>query len=211
MKYDYIFKTDYNPWTNKEFTPIKVLDMALLIMVTLLTVSSFFSTCRCFLRGGRSSSGDLPHLSLACGWPLGANGSLLCEWRRLQGLRVEDPSGARKGSRTDVGSGPGQPAWADRPRPIPARFGRPWVLRWLCTLPLPFACFWRCHPRVQDGGSPCMKFGLLHFNPWGCSFVALRSLPPLEVISSSSWTGTRLRECSFELVRICPLCPCFPT
>jgi hypothetical protein len=32
----------------------------------------------------------------------------------------------------------------------------------------------------------CMKFGLLHFNPRGCSYVALRSLPPLEVISSSS-------------------------
>jgi hypothetical protein len=36
-------------------------------------------------------------LSLACGWPLGANGSLYCEWRRLHGLRVEDPSSARKG------------------------------------------------------------------------------------------------------------------
>jgi hypothetical protein len=45
-----------------------------------------------------------------------------------------------------------------------------------------------------------MKFGLLRFNPRGCSFVALRSLPPLEVISSSSRTRTRLRKCSFELV-----------
>jgi hypothetical protein len=152
MKYDYIFKTDYNPWTNKEFTPIKVLDMALLIMVTLPTVSSFFSTCRCFLRGGRSSSGDLPHLSLACGWPLGANGSLLCEWRRLQGLRVEDPSGARKGSRTDVGSGPGQPAWADRPRPIPARFGRP---------------FAPVGPQV-----------IMHFAPSICMFLAMSSSRP---------------------------------
>jgi hypothetical protein len=71
--------------------------MAPLIMVTLPTVSSFFSTCGCFLRDGRSSSGDLPPLSLACRWPLDANGSLSCEWRRLQGLRVEDPSGARKG------------------------------------------------------------------------------------------------------------------
>jgi hypothetical protein len=35
-----------------------------------------------------------------------ANGSLLREWRRLQGLRVEDPSGARKG-------GPNRPRdWA---------------------------------------------------------------------------------------------------
>jgi hypothetical protein len=74
-----------------------VLDIAPLIMVTLPTVSSFFSTCGCFLRGGQSPSGDLPPLSLACGWPPSVNGSLPCEWRRLQGFRVEDPSGARKG------------------------------------------------------------------------------------------------------------------
>jgi hypothetical protein len=69
-------------------------------MVTLPTVSSFFYTCGCFLRDGPSSSRDLPPLSLACGWPLSANGSL-CEWRRLQDIRVEDPSGARKGGRND--------------------------------------------------------------------------------------------------------------
>jgi hypothetical protein len=98
-------------------------------MVTLLTVSSVFSTCGCFRRVGRSSSGDLPPLSLACGWPLGANGSPSCEWRRLQGLRVEDPSGARKGGgRTDPRTGPGWPASADRPRPIPARLGRHFAL-----------------------------------------------------------------------------------
>jgi hypothetical protein len=68
--------------------------MAPLIMVTLPTVSSFFSTCGCFLQDGRSSIGDIPSL---CGWPLGANGSLFREWRCFQGLRVEDPSGARKG------------------------------------------------------------------------------------------------------------------
>jgi hypothetical protein len=66
-------------------------------------------------------------LSLACGWPLGANGSLFREWRHLQGLRVEDPSGARKGGQNDPGTGPGWPAWADRPRPIPARLGRPFA------------------------------------------------------------------------------------
>jgi hypothetical protein len=95
------------PMDKWEDYPIKVLDMASLIMVTLPTVSSFFSTCGwCFLRVGQSSSGDLPPLSLACGWPLGANGSLYCEWRHLQGLRVEDPSGARKG-------GPNRPRnWA---------------------------------------------------------------------------------------------------
>jgi hypothetical protein len=86
--------------------------MAPLIMVMLPTVSSFISTCGCFLRVGRSSSGDLSPLSLACGWPLGANGSLPCEWRRLPGLRVEDPSGARKG-------GPNRPRnWA---HPCPVR------------------------------------------------------------------------------------------
>jgi hypothetical protein len=74
-----------------------VLDIAPLIMVSLPTVSPFFSTCGCFLRGGQSPSGDLPPLALACGWPPGANGSLPCEWRRLQGFRVEDLSGARKG------------------------------------------------------------------------------------------------------------------
>jgi hypothetical protein len=52
-------------------------------------------------------------LSLACGWPLSANGSLFREWRRLQGLRVENPSGARKG-------GPNRPwDWAR-----PAGLGR---------------------------------------------------------------------------------------
>jgi hypothetical protein len=73
--------------------------MAPLIMVTLPTVSSFFFTCGCFLRVGRSFSRtiSLLSLSLACGWSLGVNGSLSCEWRCLHELRVEDPSSARKG------------------------------------------------------------------------------------------------------------------
>jgi hypothetical protein len=89
-------------------------------MVTLLTLSSFFSTCGCFLRGGWSPSGDLPPLSLACGWPPGANGSLPCEWWRLQGFRVEDPLGARKGgpNRRRKGAGP-----AGLGRPAQAHFG----------------------------------------------------------------------------------------
>jgi hypothetical protein len=96
-------------------------------MVTLPKVSSFFSSHGCFVRGGRSPSGDLPPLSLACGWPPSANRSPFCEWRRLQGFRVENPSSARKGGQTDVGSGPGWPAWADRPRPTSARFDRPFA------------------------------------------------------------------------------------
>jgi hypothetical protein len=97
-----------------------VLDIAPLIMVTLPTVSSFFSTCECFLRGGRSPSRDIPPLSPASGWPPGANGPLPCEWRRLQGFRVEDPSGARKGgpNRCLKWAGP-----AGLGRPAQAHFG----------------------------------------------------------------------------------------
>jgi hypothetical protein len=92
-------------------------------MVTRPTVSPSFSTCGCFLRGGRSPSEDLPPLSLACGWPPGANGSLPCEWRCLQGFMVEDPSGARKGG----GEPTPEVGWAGRPRPISVRFGRPFA------------------------------------------------------------------------------------
>jgi hypothetical protein len=59
-------------------------------------------------------SPEISLLSLTCGWPPGANCSLPVEWRRLQGFRVEDPSGARKG-------GPNRPPkWAG-----PAGLGRP--------------------------------------------------------------------------------------
>jgi hypothetical protein len=109
------------PMDKWEDYPINVLDIAPLIMVMLPTVSSLFSTYGCFLRVERSSSEDLPTLSLACGWPLGANGSLPSEWWCLHELRVEDTSGARKGGRTNPGSGLGWPAWADRPRPGPAQ------------------------------------------------------------------------------------------
>jgi hypothetical protein len=102
--------------------------MALLIMVTLLTMSSFFSTCGCFLRVERSFSEDLPPLSLACGWPLGANGTLSCEWRASPNLRLKVLRVQEKGDRIDPRGGPGRPAWADRPRPILARFGRSFTL-----------------------------------------------------------------------------------
>jgi hypothetical protein len=170
--------------------PIKVLDMAPLIIVTIPTVSSFSSTCGCFLRVERSFSQTISLLfSLACGWPLRQTTLCFCEWWCLQQLRVEGSSGARKGGRTDPRSGPGRLAWDDRPRPIrPCSVAPslPWVLMCLCTLPPPLAPFSWCHPRVQDGCSPCMKSSLLRFNPRGCSFVTLPSLPPLGVISSSS-------------------------
>jgi hypothetical protein len=111
------------PMDKWEDYPIKVLDMAPLIMVTLPTVTSFFSTCWCFLQVGRSSFGDLPPLSLAYGWPLGANGSLSCEWRRLQGFRVEDPSGARKGepNRPPKWARPAGLGWPAQAHPDPVR------------------------------------------------------------------------------------------
>jgi hypothetical protein len=99
------------------------LDMAPLIMVTLPTVSSFFSTCGCFLRDGWSFFEDLPPLSLACGWPIGVNGSLsllpMAAPSRTLGkvLRVHE-----KGGWTDPRSGQ-----VGQPRPIPARFGRPFA------------------------------------------------------------------------------------
>jgi hypothetical protein len=97
--------------------PIKVLDIAPLIMVSLPTVSSFFSTCGCFLRGAWSPSGDPPPLSLACRWPPGANGSLPIEWRHLQGfglkiLRVQGKGGANRPPKWARPAGLGRPAWA---------------------------------------------------------------------------------------------------
>jgi hypothetical protein len=88
---------------------------------------SFFSTCGCFLRDGWSSSGHLPPFSLACGWPLGANGSPPANGgtSRTLGLKILQVQG--KGGRTDPRSGPGRPDWADRPRPIPTWFGRPFA------------------------------------------------------------------------------------
>jgi hypothetical protein len=151
-------------------------------MVTLPTVSSFFSTCGFFLRDGRSSSGDLPSLSSLwmASW---------CEWRRLQDFRVENPSGARKGGRTDPRSGLGRPAWADRPRPTSARFGRPFAH----VGPHAFMHFAlsTCTILTMSSSRPRWRFSLHEVRSFtlqspGCSYVALRSLPPLKVISSSS-------------------------
>jgi hypothetical protein len=45
---------------------------------------------------------------------------------RTLGLNILRVQG--KGGRTDVGSGPGRPAWADLPRPTSARFSHPFAL-----------------------------------------------------------------------------------
>jgi hypothetical protein len=197
--------------------PVRVLGIAPLIMVTLSTVSSFSSGG--VVVGPRRppplvvasfESGDPPRewslsypSSLACGWPLArmalssANGGGHTE------LGLHHLHAQEMGGRTDVGMGQ-----SDRPGPIDPSPFRPgsvapshtWVLLPFCTLPPSLASFWRHHPRVQDRGSSRIKFGLLRFNPWGCSFVTLRSSPPLVVISSCTWTRTGLLICSFKLV-----------
>jgi hypothetical protein len=86
-----------------------------------------------------------PPLSLACGWPPDANGSLLYEWRCLQDFRVENPSGARRGG-VEPTLGVGQAGRLGPTDPGPFRPGSvapslPWVLMHLCTLPPPLAPF----------------------------------------------------------------------
>jgi hypothetical protein len=171
--------------------PIKVLGIAPLIMVMLSTVSSFSSTCGCFLRVERSFSRTISLLfSLSSLWTASqANGSLPANSGASTHLGLKGLHAQEKGGPNRHYGGPGRPAWADWPRPILARFGRPFAPvgpHVFMHFAPPFAPFWRCHPRVQDEGSPCMKSGLLRFNPRGCSFVTLWSLPPLGVISSSS-------------------------
>jgi hypothetical protein len=68
--------------------------------------------------------------------------SLSREWWRLQVLRVEDPSGARKG-------GPNRPS---EPRPISARFGRPFA--------------------------PVGPLVILHFAPSTCMILTMSSSRP---------------------------------
>jgi hypothetical protein len=133
--------------------PIKVLDIAPLIMVSLPTVSSFFSTCGCFFRGGRSPSGDLPPISLACGWPPGANGSPLSNGgaSRVLGLKILLLQG--KGGRTDPRSGLGRPAPGPT-APVPSWPGSvaPWWghLNKLCTITSkPRTWHKRCHSRTS--------------------------------------------------------------
>jgi hypothetical protein len=136
---------------------------------------------------------DLPPemslLSLACGWPPGANGSLPLDWRRLQGFRVENPLGARKGgsNRPPEWAGPaglGRPAW-----PTSARFGRPFapvgphVIMHFAPSTCMILTMSSSRPRWRFSAHEVRSFTL---QSSGVFLVRLRSLPPLEVISSSS-------------------------
>jgi hypothetical protein len=112
----------------------------------------------------------------------------LCEWLHPPVLRVASSSSSRTGGLTDLKMGqagrPGRPIGLGPSQPASVAPSPTWVLLAFCTLSPSIASYWRCHPRVQDRGFSRTKFGLLRFNPQGCSFVTLRSLPPLGVISS---------------------------
>jgi hypothetical protein len=188
--------------------------MAPLIMVSLATVSSFFSTRGCFLWGGWSPSRDPPSLSLACGWPPGANGSLLLSNGGAQAFRVQDPSGARK-------TGPNRPPeWAG-----PAGLGRP---AWAHLGPV--------RSPLYSRGSSC-NYALcpLHLHdfddvilaskmdvPFARSSVFYASIPGgvprstsvLATIGSDFIKPMNTQDsvnAPLNLLRIRPLCPCFPT
>jgi hypothetical protein len=59
--------------------------------------------------------------------PLGRMALCLANGGASSNLGLKDLRVQEKGERTDPRSGPGQPAWADQPRPIPAQFGRPFA------------------------------------------------------------------------------------
>jgi hypothetical protein len=117
------------------------------------------------------------------------------------GLKILRVQG--EGGRTDHQSGLGRPACADRPRPISARFGRPFVPVGPQVI-MHFAPS-TCMILTMSSSRPRWRFSAHEVRPFtlqssGVFLVALRSLPPLEVISSSSRTRKRPCECSFELV-----------
>jgi hypothetical protein len=103
-----------------------------------------------------------------CEWLSLANGGA----SRTLGLKILRVQG--KGGRTNHRSGPGRPAWADRPRPIPAPFGRPFapvgpqVIMHFAPSICMILTMSSSRPRWRFS---VHKFSLLCFNPRGCSFV----------------------------------------
>jgi hypothetical protein len=110
--------------------------------------------------------------------------------------------GQEMGGRTAKGMGQAGLGWPTQVHPYAVRspLRSRGSFSHFALFPPSITSFWQRHPRVQDRGSSRMKFGLLRFNPWGCSFVTLRCLLPLGVISSCTWTRTGLHIFSFELV-----------
>jgi hypothetical protein len=175
-----------------------------LIMVTLPTVASLFSTCGCFLWDERSSSRDLPPISLYLVDSLSVRMALSLTnggASRDLGLMILRVQG--KGGRTDPWSGPGWPASADRPRPFPSRFGRNFapvgphaVVRFAPTT---------CTNLMTSSSSPRWRFSVHEVRSFTLQssrmFLCITSvLATIGAISSSSWTWTRLRNCTLELV-----------
>jgi hypothetical protein len=181
--------------------PIKVLDIASLIMVTLPMVSSLSSggvlagpRCPpplygCFLRVERSSLQMISLLFFRSSlWTTSRVNGSLCEWRRLHVLRGPN----------HLGEGPSRPAQAHFGliRSPLRTHGSSWHFA-LCPLQL---------HHLDDVILASKMEGLLAWSSvfyasilGGCSFVTLWSLPPLGVILSCSQTRTGLLNCSFEL------------
>jgi hypothetical protein len=133
----------------------------------------------------RSSSS----LSLACGWPSCTNDSLFgvggaSGLLGLKILRVQE-----KRDRTGARTGLGRPAWADRPGPTSARFGRTfcslgaYALMYFSPSTCMILMMLSSRSRWRFSSHEVRSFTL---QSQGVFLVALRSLPPLEVISSSS-------------------------
>jgi hypothetical protein len=118
-----------------------------------------------------------------------------CEWLSplsnggAQAFRVQYPSSARKTGPNRPPEWAGPAAWADRPRPTSAQFGRPFALVGPHVIMhfAPSTCMIltmsSSRPRWRFSSHEVWSFTLQ--SP-GVFLVALRSLPQLEVISSSS-------------------------
>jgi hypothetical protein len=119
-----------------------------------------------------------------------------CEWlsplsnggaSKVLGLKILRVQG--KGGQTDHQSGLGRPAWADWPWHISARFGRPFapvgpqVIMHSAPSTYMILTMSSSRPRWRFSAHEVRSFTLQ--SP-GVFLVALRSFPPLEVISSSS-------------------------
>jgi hypothetical protein len=116
-------------------------------------VSFISSTCGCFLRVKRSFSRTISLLfSLACGWSLGRMALGLVNGDASKNLGLKDLQVQENGGRTDPRSWLGLPVGADRPRPISARFGRPFAL---------------VDPHV-----------FMHFSPSTCTILTMSSSHP---------------------------------
>jgi hypothetical protein len=158
----------------------------------------------------RRSSSSLSSLWMAswCEWlsPLSNGGA--------QAFSVQDLSGARK-------MGPNRPPkWAG-----PAGLGRSaWahlgpVRSPLCSrgsLCIYVLCPSTCMILTMSSSRPRWRFSSHEVRSFtlqssGVFLVALRSLPPLEVISSSHEHEQDSVNAPLNLLRIRPLCPCFPT